>query len=79
MNVSSRVFLGQLGHPVHRPLELDDLPVPCAGFAVQPPWSPGSAFTLQLVDPRALGQSVPRCAGCAVALDVDDAARLSLG
>src|SRR2546428_1095443 len=65
-------LLDQLGDPVHRPLELDDLPVRRAGLAVQHLRRP-VGIHVELIDRRALGAEgalVVRAAR--VAFDVDD-------
>src|SRR6266498_1429083 len=67
-------LLDQLGHPVHRPLELDHLPIAGTGLAVQHLGGPVRVH-VQLVDRRALGAEgalVVRAAR--VAFDVDDLA-----
>src|SRR2546430_15181776 len=67
-------LLDQLGHPVHGPLELDDLPIAGAGLAVQHFGGPVRVH-VELIDRRALGAEgalVVRAAR--VAFDVDDLA-----
>src|SRR5439155_23088948 len=67
-------LLDQLGHAIHGPLQLDDLPLFRAGLAMQ---DLGGAVRVQveLVDRGAFGAEGPLVVGAArVAFDVDDLA-----